>query len=191
MIPLEQYINTLPFSLHPEHRQLLIDTAEIRHFSKYKTVLLEIEKSNHLYIILKGIVRGYYLDTEGTIYTKCFCAETEYFSSEGLRTNKASTFSIQCIEDVDCIKIPYHTILEISTTNQQVSSFISQCYILEVAKLEHRQKLLLVADSTTRYQTFCKQYPSLCQRLPLQYIASYIGIQPASLSRIRKKLQST
>lgn len=61
-------------------------------------VLLEGTQSANLYFILRGIVRGYYIDEKGNDITKCFCSEKEFFSSEGLRTGSVSSFTIECLE---------------------------------------------------------------------------------------------
>lgn len=161
----------------------------VKFHSKY-TVLLEGAKSINLYFIIKGIVRGYYIDEQGNDITKCFSGENEFFSSEGLRTGNTSSFNIECLEDCKCIKLPYKLIYKVMREDSNLNKLITKYYLKEVERLENRAKSLTLMNAKERYIDFCKQYPYLCNRIELKYIASYIGIRPASLSRIRKEMKS-
>lgn len=165
------------------------EASFVEFHSKY-IVLLEGVKSINLYFIIKGIVRGYYIDEQGNDITKCFSGETEFFSSEGLRTGNVSSFNIECLEDCKCIKLPYNLIDKAMKKDSNLNKLITRYYIKEVERLENRTKSLTLMNAKERYIDFCKQYAYLCNRIELKYIASYIGIRAASLSRIRKEMKS-
>lgn len=164
--------------------------ASIVTFQAKNIILHEGEKSLNLYYILSGIVRGYYIDNQGNDITKCFSCENGFFSSEGLRTGGLSSFSIECLELCQCISIPYSLIYEIIQKNENLKEIINTFYIIEVDKLEKRAKNLMLMNAEERYIDFCNLYPELFRRIDLQYIASYIGIRAASLSRIRKAIKN-
>jgi CRP-like cAMP-binding protein len=167
----------------------MIDSkASIVTFPAKKTVLLEGEKPSRLYYILHGIVRGYYIDKQGNDITKCFCNEKGFFSSEGLRTGGLSSFSIECLEECQCIQLPYVLLCEIMEKDNSLKNLFHMFCMSEVNKLENRAKNLVLMNAKERYIDFCNQYPRLIGRVDLQYIASYIGIRAASLSRIRKEI---
>jgi CRP-like cAMP-binding protein len=128
------------------------------------------------------------IDEQGNDMTKCFSSENELFSSETLRTGNASTFSIECIEDCQCIKLPYTLVLEIMEEDKGVKDFFTQYCLCEIEKLEKRTRDLALMNAKERYIEFCKQYPHLHEWGKLKYIASYIGFRAASLSRIRREL---
>ena len=155
------------------------------------TVIREGEKAHCCYLILKGVVRGYYIDKQGNDITKCFCSENEFFSSEGLRTEGGYSCTIECLEDCKCIKFPYKLIHYLSLEDKRLKAFIDQLYYNEVDKLENRVKKFMLMSAEERYNDFCEYYPFLQHRIALKYIASYIGVRAASLSRIRKNLQET
>ena len=138
---------------------------------------------------MNGLVRGFYIDKQGNDITKCFSYENEFFSSEGLRTRGLSSFSIECLEECECIQLPYLLINEIMEKDIEIKNLINILYMYEVEKLENRAKNLLVMNAEERYLDFIKQYPYLIGKVNLQYIASYIGVRPASLSRIRKVIK--
>lgn len=155
------------------------------------SVLLEGMKSTNLYFIISGIVRGYYIDEQGNDVTKCFSSENEFFSSEGLRTGSISSFTIECLEECQCIKLSYEFVHRIIKKNENFKNLFITLYLKEVNKLENRVKNLTLMNAEERYINFCKQYPYLHERIELKYIASYIGIRAASLSRIRNGMKNT
>ncbi|URZ17183.1 Crp/Fnr family transcriptional regulator [Clostridium felsineum] len=154
-------------------------------------VLLEGMKSINLYFIISGIVRGYYIDEQGNDVTKCFSSENEFFSSEGLRTGSISSFTIECLEDCHCIQLSYELVHRIMKKDEKFKNLFINLYLKEVNKLENRVKNLTLMNAEERYIDFCKQYPNLYERIELKYIASYIGIRAASLSRIRNGMKNT
>lgn len=169
----------------------MLDTyACIVTFEKGTHVIRVGEVVSSFYFIIYGIVRGYYIDDEGHEVTKCFEAENCFFGSECYRTNQSASFYVECLEECKCLRLPYSLVKKLISLDQQVGSYIQNLYLEEVGKLEHRTRDLLLMTAEERYISFCKDYPSLQRRVQLRYIASYIGIQPASMSRIRKKLKN-
>ncbi|GFZ33116.1 cAMP-binding protein [Clostridium zeae] len=160
-------------------------------FNLKQIALHEGTKSTSLYFIIRGIVRGYYIDENGNDITKCFSCENEFFSSEGLRTGGASSFTIECLENCDCIKLPYKLINKIMRKDENLNNLFIKYYLQEVGRLENRSKNLALLKAEERYIDFCIQYPHIHERVELKYIASYIGIRAASLSRIRKGFKNT
>jgi CRP-like cAMP-binding protein len=159
-------------------------------FSAKHIVLLESVKSTNLYFIIRGIVRGYYIDEQGNDITKCFSRENEFFSSEGLRTASVSSFTIECLEDCKCIQIPYELVYKIIKQDESLNNIFVNSYLQQVEKLENKVKNLALMNAEERYADFSRRYPHLHDRAELRYIASYIGIRAASLSRIRKEIKN-
>ncbi|MBK1812802.1 Crp/Fnr family transcriptional regulator [Clostridium sp. YIM B02505] len=165
--------------------------ASFVNFQAKQIALHEGSKSSNIYFIIRGIVRGYYIDEAGNDITKCFSSENEFFSSEGLRTGIASSFTIECLESCYCIKLPYKLINKITKEDENLNNLFIKYYLQEVGRLENRSKSLALMNAEERYIDFCNQYPRLHERVELKYIASYIGIRAASLSRIRKGFKNT
>lgn len=170
----------------PEDTATINDNATFVTFPANSITIHEGDKSVHLHIILKGIIRGVYIDEAGNDISKCFSAEKEVFSAEGLRTNGSSSFTIETLEECHCIKLTYEAIRTVMSRNSSFKDIVNQKYLNELAKLEKRSKDLVILRAEERYNNFCKENADLVSRIPLKHIASYIGIRPASLSRIRK-----
>ena len=170
---------------------MINDEVSFVEFPEKHIELLEGMKSTNLYFIIRGIVRGYYIDEQGNDITKCFSSDNEFFSSEGLRTASFSSFTIECLEDCQCIQLSYGLVYKVMKEDENLKNLFVKYYLKEVEKLENRAKNSALMNAEERYIDFCKQYPHLHDRVELKYIASYIGIRAASLSRIRKGMKNT
>lgn len=115
-----------------------------------------------------------------------FMADSIGFVVSGLQP---SAFSIETLEDTVLLCIRYsdwEKLLEgVLCWNIVARKVIEKIYIMK----QLRERELLLEDAESRYLHFMEQYPSLHQRLKQHYIASYLGISPVSLSRIRKKMR--
>ena len=174
----------------PKDAKTLIDNNGIKKtFFKNETILLEGEQASSIYFIISGVVRGYYIDEKGNDVTKCFSLENEFFSSEGLRTGSVSSFNIECIEQCECIELSYSLVNRLVKENEEFKSIFLELYLKEVQKLEIRAKSLMIQNAEERYLDFIENSKRSMEKIELKYIASYLGIRPQSLSRIRKKLR--
>lgn len=108
---------------------MIDDEACFTEFPCKHIVLLEGTKTSNLYFIISGIVRGYYIDEQGNDITKCFSNENEFFSSEGLRTGNASSFTIECLEDCHCIQLPYVLVHKIMKEDESLKNLIVKYYL--------------------------------------------------------------
>lgn len=159
-------------------------------FQKNTIVLLQGDRATNLYFIISGLVRGYYIDEEGNDVTKVFAAENDFFSTKGYITNSPSLFNVECLEDCNCIQIPYVALAKIMENNDSIFRIFNQYLITAMENLEIRTRNLVMKNAEDRYILFLEEYPELERRINQKYIASYIGIRTGSLSRIKKKIKS-
>ena len=188
--PSEYLKNCLKIRLDKDISVVIDDKASVVTFEKGYHPIQMGDKVSSFYFIIYGIVRGYYIDDDGKEATKCFSFENGFFGSECFRTNSYSSFYVECIEECKCIKLPYTVIRKIISMDKQVEQYVQNLYLEELGKLESRAKYLLLLSADERYISFCKEYPNLQRRIPLKFIASFIGIKAGSMSRIRKKLKN-
>lgn len=139
--------------------------------------------------IVEGVIRGCYYNNKGEEVTRCFINENslvvDYVNFEA---NTASSEYLHA--STDCTLIVFskqnwealsHTIAGWDNIkNKMVQSCMFQ---------KSRKGPVISQDATTRYLEFMENYPSLTNRVPLTYIASYLGVTQQSLSRIRKNIR--
>ncbi|WP_430612553.1 Crp/Fnr family transcriptional regulator [Flavobacterium sp. JP2137] len=153
-----------------------------------KTMLLkEGEIAKQAFYIEKGCLRICF-NNEGKDITFQFFFEGESVSSiESFRTNQPSLFTIESIENCVLYAISKNDLEIITETSATIKNQIDK-YIFE--RLIFYQKLFLsrIKDNPEkRYLELLKNNPKILHRVPQHYIASYLGITPVSLSRIRNR----
>ncbi|MGX5690813.1 Crp/Fnr family transcriptional regulator [Arcticibacter tournemirensis] len=138
--------------------------------------------------IEEGLVR-YHMNDNGNQKTLYFNKEGEFVSNyQSFLPREPSNTSIQAIEDTAMQVINYADLQRLYS-NVSEGEKLGRLAIENVFLSSLQQLKSFYKDSPTeRYQQFLRSYPSLVQRIPQYHIASYVGIKPQSLSRIRRKL---
>ncbi|MCC9043843.1 Crp/Fnr family transcriptional regulator [Myroides sp. M-43] len=135
--------------------------------------------------ILDGIFRIYYYNDKGQEITKIFLEENHLISN--LKEN-ISTENIQAITDCKLLLFSNKDWNEILLEIPRLEHIIQEINRQALVEKLKRVSPLIAQDATTRYLEFLQKYPTLVNRIPLSYIASYLGVTQQSLSRIRKKI---
>lgn len=160
-----------------------------KYFQPHQIFIREGSIPNKLAIVKSGLFRYYYLTQDGKEYTKVFMPEKNIISSyTSMVHNIPSHFTIEALENSVIVEITYHNWLKIRDEDPKWNFLLIANLEKAMAKKEQRERDLLFLDAETRYIKFLKEYPHLDNRINLTLIASFLGIQPESLSRIRKKL---
>lgn len=141
--------------------------------------------------IEKGLVLYYQIDDKGEEVICDFAKETDWVTHyESFINQRSSPLSIKAIEDTT-LQVISHDRLQQLYTKFPAFELVSRKIIEKVfiGSLTRNNELqILKADE--RYKKFVEENPDLIQRVPQYHIASYLGIAPQSLSRIRKKIMS-
>lgn len=139
--------------------------------------------------VVDGIMRVCYYDNKGEEITKYFIEENNLVVDlESFDNEICSSSYVQAVTDCKLIVFQRKDWLELLQTivgwEIIVHKIISRALIQKV----ERRSPLVSEDATTRYLKFMEIYPTVVNRIPLSYIASYLGITQSSLSRIRKNI---
>lgn len=146
------------------------------------------EPSSHLYYVKKGLLKSYSIDKKGKEHIFMFAPEGWLISDiESQEFNKEAELFIECIEDSDLIKISKEESTRTDLSREQYLN-MSSLLLRRVGVLQRRIIMLMSASAKERYEHFLETYPDLPNRLPQRLIASYLGITPEALSKIRGKL---
>lgn len=138
-----------------------------------------------IYFVDKGLVRIYYFK-DGIDITESFEFENAFVArAESLFTGKPSKKAIQAIENTTLIAIDSNKLFKLfdkhSDLERLFRKIIEHSYVNTVNRLESLQ----FHTAEERYKSLLKESPDVLKRVPLKMIASYLGITPVSLSRIR------
>lgn len=138
--------------------------------------------------VVQGVIRGCYYSNKGEEITRCFISENnlvvDYVNFEA---GTASSEYLQACTDCTLFvfsKQDWEELSKIIVSWDAIKGKMVQLCMYQ----KSRKAPVISQDATTRYLEFLENYPSLANRIPLAYIASYIGVTQQSLSRIRKNL---
>ena len=161
-----------------------------REFSKKSNLLIEGQIENYLSFIEKGIVRFLIPkeDIEKEI-TFGFCFKDEFISAyDSFLTQIPSTYRLEALSDTIVWSISYNDLQDVYQQTQignLIGRFSSERLFLIKSK---REQSLLNESAEQRYLNLFTERINLIKEIPLKYIASYIGVTPQALSRIRKRI---
>lgn len=145
------------------------------------------EVPKHMGYNLEGLFRLYYVNEEGNDFTKAF-SETGRFliSYSAIVQKRPSYFNIEALQDSRILKFDYWAFDQLIHADIRWYAFtfklLESVYIMK----ELREKSFLLDDAAKRYQEFRKGYSGVEDQIKLYHVASYLGITPEALSRIRK-----
>lgn len=157
-------------------------------FEKGELFLREGEVCDKLGLVCRGVFR-YYIDQDGEDKTYNFAKEGDFICNyESLIKQLPSSKNIQAIEACEAVVISKKN-LEFFYQEVREGNLFGRVHMENVYAETIRQLISHYTElPEDRYLKFLKNYPELNQRIPQYYIASYIGVKPQSLSRIRKRL---
>jgi CRP/FNR family transcriptional regulator, anaerobic regulatory protein len=157
----------------------------VKEVKKKETLLIEGNVCKNIYFVRTGAVKQYYL-SEGKEFIQNFYFEgnmASHFNS--FLTQTESDSYLEAIEGTELWVMSYHNFERICQASPE---FSQQLAVLMSKMNSHRVNLLLLSDAMLRYKKFLADEPELLQRVPQYMIASYLGMTPETLSRIRKRL---
>jgi CRP-like cAMP-binding protein len=151
-------------------------------------ILLKADKiEKHLYFIKKGMVRAFAAPAEDDI-TFWFGEEGDtVLSMKSYVESQKSYENIELLENCEFYELNVEHLRELFNKDIHIANWGRKLAEKELLKLEKRIISRELQSAKQRYEELLKNTPSLLQRVQLKFIASYLGITPVSLSRIRKE----
>ncbi len=177
--------------LNEEEQIELSRRSSIRRLKRRQYLLQEGDRCRHYNFVVEGCLKMYSIDARGTEHNIQFAAEDEWISDLGsFHSEKPSKLTIEAIEPSVVVRIEREDLLYFYVNHLKFNRNFR--VIIEDKYIELQNRLLQNISSTAqeRYLSFLEQYPHLANRLPNTQIASYLGITPEFLSKIRKGLAS-
>lgn len=155
---------------------------------KNQKLIEEGKKNDKLYFIEKGLVYSYKTLNDGSIQVIQFAKENYWITDLcSFFNSSTSLFTITTIEHCELLHISRQRYDDICLQNNNIATYFR--LIIQTAYGHTLQRLsdVYVENATSKYNHFIKQFFEISQRVPQYLIASYLGILPSSLSRIRNK----
>ncbi|RZM28385.1 MAG: Crp/Fnr family transcriptional regulator [Pedobacter sp.] len=172
-----------------EQFAMISDKLKVKTFDKNELILMAGDVSSTGYFVLSGLLRCYSVDSKGKAHIIQFAPEQWWLSERnGMFFNEPSEFFIDAIEATKAVAMPKDFINEAAKHVPCMNDLNNNMLNNSIRFMQRRINMLLSATAEERYLNFIQLYPNLTLRVPQWMIASYLGITPESLSRVRKDL---
>lgn len=168
--------------------QNAIEQVLVKNIYPKNTVLIqELSKCDKLYFIEKGLVRAFYLH-DGRDITDWFGFENSIFGPI-LRNfpTKSTPHSVEILETSTLIHIHFADLELLYNQYHEIERLGRLIAIQTILQIQHKIDSIQFLSAKERYENFIKTYPSVFQRAQLGHIASYLGMNQVTLSKIRKQ----
>jgi CRP-like cAMP-binding protein len=152
-------------------------------------LLREGELCKHTFFVESGLLRMYSIDSRGKEHILQFACEGWFISDRSsIYFNEPSDYFIDAIEDTTYVILDPAALQSGSGDYPEFRAFNERALHNHIRQLQKRITSLIGASAEERYSAFTQLYADLIQRVPQWMIASYLGITPESLSRVRKSI---
>jgi CRP-like cAMP-binding protein len=168
---------------------MIVNKATFRVVSKGSILQNLGEKTQTAALALNGICRAYYVDEEGNDITRGFSIPGTLCMDEGLFGYSESIVTWETLEETTLMFFEIQEMKEFIYENDQLKNVYIMLLENALRYKIYRENGFLVENATQRYIHFKKLYPTICESVKQHYVATYLGIAPESLSRIKKALK--
>lgn len=141
------------------------------------------------YFVLRGCVRQYSIDEMGKEVTSNFYTEDQAISNFNHHTqDKSSAYSLNCLEDCVLVVGDLETEQDMYTKYSQLEIMTRKMIEHNFGEIQEELASFIASSPEERYKGLLQKRPYLIDRVPQHQLASYLGITPESLSRIKKRI---
>ncbi len=172
-----------------EDFRLVTDLIVPKKLRKRQYLLQAGDVCTRVAFVTKGCLRQYELDDLGRENILTFAAESSWMTDlESFRAHKPTTHNIDALEDSELLLLDNTSIERLSVTVPALDRYFNVVVEQVFQEAIRRISDFVGTSAEDRYLHFLSMYPGLSQRIPLHQIASFLGITPQTLSRIRRDL---
>ena len=177
--------------LTDEELDFVKSTISILKHKKKQILIRENEIQYSIAFIYSGLVRSYFINENGKEINNSFFSENEFVTDYlSFIKQQKTKYTFECLEDCTLISIPFETV---ETAYDKYKNFANFGRKIAEWALENRTKKyesFLYETAEERYLRFIDENKSILNRISLSHLASYLGIERQSLSRIRSRILS-
>jgi CRP-like cAMP-binding protein len=175
-----------------EDEELIKNYLTVKKIRRRQYLLQEEDVCKWVAFVEKGAMRLYRVNEDGSEHIVAFALEGSFITDlYSFLTNEPSMYSIDAIEDSELVLITKTASDELRRQSSKYQEFIFQVTSEAYIQLEKRITSIISLSLEERYKELTANYPDIIQRVPQHMIASYMGLNPETLSRVRKRISTS
>ena len=167
--------------------EILLKNKIVKEFNKNDVLLKEGQYSKECYFVLKGCVRSYYLIDDQEKTTEFF-VENDPITPVSYTLDEPSKYYISCLENTIVTVGNKTSTKNLLLENPEINQLFIKINEAQLASNRESLDSYINLSPENRYKKLVEDRPGLIQRVPQYHLASYLGIKPQSLSRIKKRM---
>ena len=174
---------------NPALVQQMADLTHQIHLAKKEMLIREGERQEHFVFLLEGVLRGFFLDINGREITDCFLFQCGTPAMASAVLDEPTVVSIEAVTDCNLLVIEVRALMQLL---QECTELVWIYNALLIQSLQGHWKIkTMVCQHTAmeRYQWFLQAYPGLIDQMNNKHIASFLGMTPVKLSRLRRTMR--
>lgn len=175
--------------LQTELKEWLVNNFSILNIQKDEIILSEGETCKYAWVVLNGIIRSFHYVGEAEVTSRLMTPYHIIISPESFYTQTPAFESLQALQPSVLARLHYQQLdllYQLFPSFNYVGRRLTEYYLFIT---ERRLHLLRKQKATDKYKFFLEKYPDLINEVPLKYIASFLGINQETLSRVRRKIK--
>ena len=166
--------------------ELLVENSKLIVFEKGQHLIHADEVATELYFLMEGLFRGFFLDAKGREVTDCFGVEP---GTPALSGTPFVMTPEPAMERSLVLALPAYALYPYLHNNLNLMRIYNQMLWVSLKGHWENKMAMVQYCAMERYQWFLRRYPGVIDRVPHRHVASFLGITPVSLSRIRRELR--
>lgn len=188
---LQKFKTSYPY-LTDEKLMQILSLGELLVLDVGETFIKEGEQHNRIAVVLQGLLRNYVVNDKGEQITVVFATEMQSLAPyRCLFLKQPASETTEAVQPSTLMTFDYPTIRQLGETDPVFNKLFMDNMEKTLMNAIERVEEFTIAKPEERYQRLLKQHGYLIEQAPLKYLASYLGINPVSLSRIRKRITTT
>lgn len=185
----QNFQNKVP--IQDEERDIIKAHLSIKKLKRKQFLLQEGDICRTIAFVEKGMLRSFTTDEDGTERIMQFAPEGWFIADlYSFLTGEPATYNIEALEDSEIAVMSKESHEDLLKQCPQYETFHRELITSAYIALQKRLSSIISYTLEERYEAFMSQYPQIAQRVPQHMIASYMGLTPETLSRVRKRIAS-
>lgn len=174
------------YHLNPKELEALISLFHTEQWSKKSYFAKEGQQAQQFAFVQSGVLRAFYRNQQGDEYNKTFFTKGNFVGAfSALVSQETNLINIQCLTPCALLVGNYSTFTKLYDTYPKIERIARLLAERFFVQKEKREIELVMLEAKDRYAIFQEEHPNLEQLIPQYHIASYLGVSPTQLSRIR------